>query len=495
MPASCFHARRFRLLAITGCLCLLGSLCASAASRRSTRVPLLTGIRYWSTPVYTRVAIDLQSDVRYDAVRVSSPDRILFTFYGTRLSPRLTSRFDRVTDKGFLRQIRAVQVSSDVARIELKVSDASEYYAFFLPNPARLIIDVRGSHSRAKPVYTVGVSTPKPPSRPRLNFSTIATVKGIGLGPEVIAANQLGDPLTRPSNTRSETRPRQQVARVMPPPVMHPPQSATPPPTPVHNQQPVSRAALLPASGEPSLARTLGLKINRIVIDAGHGGHDSGALGPDGIEEKDIALDVALRLGALLKHRLGAEVVYTRDTDTFVPLETRTEIANKAGADLFISIHANSSPDSTVRGVEVYYLNFTTSADALAVAARENAVSDRSIHQLSDLVKKIALQDKLSESREFAADVDQSLYAGLERGNPGLRDRGVKQAPFVVLIGANMPSILAEISFITNPEDADEMLRPKYRERIAESLYQGVARYVDGLSGVRMADASTHIAH
>jgi N-acetylmuramoyl-L-alanine amidase len=154
---------------------------------------------------------------------------------------------------------------------------------------------------------------------------------------------------------------------------------------------------------------------------------------------------------------------------------------------LFISVHANSSPDTSARGVEVYYLNFTSSADALEVAARENAVSNESIHQLSDLVKKIALQDKISESKEFADDVDQSLYAGLEEGNAGLKDRGVKKAPFVVLIGANMPSILAEISFLTNPQDAQELREGAYRERIAESLYRGVARYVSSMNGMRVA--------
>jgi N-acetylmuramoyl-L-alanine amidase len=196
---------------------------------------------------------------------------------------------------------------------------------------------------------------------------------------------------------------------------------------------------------------------------------------------------VALRLGKLLKDKLGAQVVYTRSDDTFIPLETRTAIANQAQADLFISVHANSSPDTSARGVEVYYLNFTSSADALEVAARENAVSNESIHQLSDLVKKIALQDKISESKEFADDVDQSLYAGLEEGNAGLKDRGVKKAPFVVLIGANMPSILAEISFLTNPQDAQELREGAYRERIAESLYRGVARYVSSMNGMRVA--------
>ena len=239
------------------------------------------------------------------------------------------------------------------------------------------------------------------------------------------------------------------------------------------------------ADGETSLMRALGLKIGRIVIDAGHGGHDSGTLGAGGIEEKNVVLDVALRLGKLLHDRLGAEVVYTRDDDTFVPLETRTAIANKAQADLFISVHANSSQDPDVRGVEVYYLNFTSDPEAMMVASRENAVSTESVHELSDLVKKIALKDKIDESRELASDVDESLYAGLRKGNAGLKNRGVKKAPFVVLIGANMPSILAEISFVTNPKSASELETPEYRERVAESLYKGIARYAEGINGGR----------
>ena len=238
-----------------------------------------------------------------------------------------------------------------------------------------------------------------------------------------------------------------------------------------------AEAAPPTTDGDTTLMRALGLKIGRIVIDAGHGGHDSGTLGAGGIEEKDVVLDVALKLGKLLHDRLGAEIVYTRADDTFIPLETRTAIANKAQADLFISVHANSSPDESARGVEVYYLNFTSDPEAMTVASRENAVSTQSVHQLSDLVKKIALKDKIDESRELAADVDASLYGGLAKGNPGLKDRGVKKAPFVVLIGANMPSILAEISFVTNADDAAELQTPEYRERVAESLYKGVAKY------------------
>jgi N-acetylmuramoyl-L-alanine amidase len=250
---------------------------------------------------------------------------------------------------------------------------------------------------------------------------------------------------------------------------------------------PNTHAAAPAANGERSLIRALGLKIGKIVVDAGHGGHDTGTIGPNGLQEKDLVLDVALKLGKLLEDRLGAEVVYTRDDDTFIPLETRTAIANKEQADLFISIHANSSSDQAARGVETYYLNFTSSRDALEVAARENAVSEKSIHELQDLVKKIALKEKIEESREFASDVQKSLYTGLNAKNPGIRNRGVKKAPFIVLIGANMPSILAEISFVSNPGDAKKLKTGEYRQRIADSLYKGVAKYISGLSGVKVA--------
>jgi N-acetylmuramoyl-L-alanine amidase len=206
--------------------------------------------------------------------------------------------------------------------------------------------------------------------------------------------------------------------------------------------------------------------------------------------EKELVLDVSLRLGKLLESRMGADVVYTRDDDTFIPLETRTAIANREQADLFVSVHANSSNDPGARGIETYYLNFSSSADALEVAARENAVSDQSIHELQDLVKKIALKEKIEESREFAGEVQHALHSGLSVRGASMRDRGVKKAPFIVLIGANMPSILAEISFLSNPADEKRLKTPEYRQKIAESLYRGIARYVSGLSGVKVATAS-----
>jgi N-acetylmuramoyl-L-alanine amidase len=472
------------------------------------RVALVSGIRHWSTPVYTRIAIDLQDEVSYEAARVPGPDRIYFDLHGARLDPALNGKSVEVIDDGFLKRIRAAQFSNNVTRIVLDVSSVSDYSAFLLPNPWRLIIDVHGLKAGAAPTTTLASlpPAPAPPAASPPPTKALASapaerreIASLGQQPDRIQATD--HPTTRPiAASVAGTVPAPQaddgsLASTTPPPGRSrkkpsPMHSASPedgdnPSPPAHEAEPTS-------AGERSLVRTLGLKIGRIVIDAGHGGHDSGTLGPGGIEEKEVVLDVALRLGKLLKQRLGADVIFTRDSDTFIPLETRTAIANKAQADLFLSIHANSSSDSSARGVETYYLNFTTSPDALEVAARENAVSDESIHELSDLVKKITLKDKIDESREFAADVQKSLYDDLEEGNPGLRDRGVKKAPFVVLIGANMPSILAEISFLTNSDDARELQQPAYRQRIAESLYRGVSRYISGLSGVRLAQGPGH---
>jgi len=496
---------------------------------------LVSGIRHWSTPTYTRVAIDLGGEVTFQAARVPHPDRIYFDLHGAKLASQLTGKSFDVTDDGFLKRIRAAQDSSTVTRVVLDVSQVADYSAFLLPNPYRLIIDIHGAKPAApelaEQVEPKNVPNPDPPVPANAVQKSSAAADSSGLPAFApTRADQSASAAENPGNAttarndrvpapRTAVAAKATAARPVPntvatqspaatqevAEVSHAPgrKEATPHPTsnpiasaptghsrlsrtriaPVPDDEALpARAAARTASGETSLTRALGLGIGRIVIDAGHGGHDSGTLGVDGIEEKDVVLDVALRLGKLLHDRLGAEIIYTRSDDTFIPLETRTAIANKAQADLFLSIHANSSSDLTARGVETYYLNFTSDPSALDVAARENAVSGESIHQLSSLVKKIALKDKIDESREFASDVEGSLYTGLERGNGGLKDRGVKKAPFVVLIGANMPSILAEISFITNPRDATQLRQPDYRERVAESLFRGVAKYEQGLA-------------
>lgn len=247
--------------------------------------------------------------------------------------------------------------------------------------------------------------------------------------------------------------------------------------------------------GESTLTRTLGLKISRIVIDPGHGGHDTGTIGPSGLMEKDLCLDVALRLGNIIRQRLpGADVVYTRSDDTFIPLEERTRIANEAKADLFISIHANSSPHKDARGIETYYLNLRGTPEAMEVAARENATSDQGIHDLQDLVRDIARTEKIDESREFAEDVQVSLSKHIFRTANTAKNRGVRKAPFVVLIGADMPSILTEISFLSNPWDEKQLKKPLERQKVAEGIYQGVADYLQSLNSMTVNKRPTPVS-
>lgn len=406
---------------------------------------VLQDVRYWEENGSTRLSIDLSEAAPYHSYSAPDGRRITIVFFGAHSAENLLGHAIMASHDENLRSMRVSMLTPNQATLVLELKRPVIFSSFVLSNPSRLIVSLHPGPSTdfaqaaMPPILHATLPAPKTIS-PQITASAPPTVK------------ELEEPKRTPAAPLITTYPAEP-----------------------------------PANVQPSMARVLGLRVRRIVIDAGHGGHDSGTIGPDGIEEKDIALDVALRLGHLLQQRLGAEVIYTRRTDKYVPLEERTAIANAAHADLFLSIHANSSSNPDVRGVETYFLNFTTSPDAMAVAGRENADSNRSVYDLSDLVRKIALSDKIDESREFAGDVQQQLYTGLMSGNAGLKNRGVKQAPFVVLIGAQMPSILAEISFLTNPEDAAELSRPRYRERLAEALYRGVAEYVDGMSGVRIA--------
>ncbi len=245
--------------------------------------------------------------------------------------------------------------------------------------------------------------------------------------------------------------------------------------------------AMIDSNGNRSLVRVFGLKMGKVVIDPGHGGHDTGTIGPHGLNEKDLVLDVSLRLGKLIQQKLGSEVIYTRSDDTFIPLEQRPQIANDEKADLFISIHANSSPVFSATGVETYYFNFTSDKTALDLATRENATSTSSIHDLNDLLQKVVLKAKVEESREFAQKVQNSLYSMSAKMNTRSRDRGVRKAPFVVLIGATMPSILAEIGFVSNPHDETLLKKPEQRQKIAEALYKGIEQYANTLSHEQIA--------
>ena len=470
----------------------------------SDTLATLTGIRHWATSGSIRVAIDLQQDVKFASQRIEHPDRIILDLEDTIPGPALAGKNLDIND-GALRKIRIAQFAKAKTRVVLDVDEFADYRAFLLQNPSRLIVDIRGKNGPGNQSAAAGIAignnepaqrtaagpsnSAVPATPPSLEPATSSAKSSIGAkSAESIAAKrrivEADDNDDAEAAAPAVNKPAHNITTMA---------SLKTKGNTAANRRKSShpdvdpREAQPTAHGDRSLIRALGLKIGRIVIDPGHGGHDTGTIGPHGLEEKDLVLEVGRRLGNLLQARMGADVIYTRREDTFIPLESRTGIANEQQADLFVSIHANSSRDADARGVETYYLNFTSSAEALEVAARENAVSDNAIHELQDLVKKIALKDKIEESREFAADVQHSLHSGLAAKSPGIRDRGVKKAPFIVLIGANMPSILAEISFVSNPGDERRLRTAEYQQKIAESLYRGIAKYVSGLSGVKVA--------
>jgi N-acetylmuramoyl-L-alanine amidase len=444
----------------------------------------------------TRVVIETTDEFEFRSDHVPNPDRLFFDLLGTKL--RMGGRGQQtipVNDK-LLKQIRVAETQRTVTRVVFDLEMGVDFSASQLTNPNRLIIELRpagaGIPSGPPSLSITGIQKlqdgPEDPV-PAPSVVAAAKVNPVAAKVNPIAVTPVAS--TTVASTPVATRTVPETPALPPPPKLNPKTEAKPAISKSTERtiaaMSAPRAARLPKNGEPSLSRVLGLKVGRIVIDAGHGGHDTGTEGPGGLLEKELVLDVAKRLGTLVEARLGSEVVYTRSDDTFIPLETRTEIANEHKADLFLSIHANSSPARASSGVETYYLNFTSSKGALEVAARENASSQKSVYELKDLLQKIALKDKLEESREFAEKIQTALFNLSARSNAKARDRGVKKAPFVVLIGASMPSVLAEIGFVSNPKDESLMKRPDYRQKIAEALYKGLSQYAGTLSHFQVA--------
>jgi N-acetylmuramoyl-L-alanine amidase len=426
----------------------------------------------------TRVTIDLENTVQYTSARIRNPDRIFFDLHSARLTPEVARGTIQVTGK-LLTGVRVAQNHAGVVRVVLDVQGVQDYAATLVDNPPELVIHLY-SDLRHHAIMSAANSQDAKAKRGAVQASEEASAGSPDAG-DVKAVSAVNPPVDRgvaPANgvaPGAAPRGRNSHGKRLSgsntkPDLIQP--SGTPEPT---------------RDGQSTLTRALGLKIGRIVIDPGHGGHDTGTIGPTGLMEKDLCLDVALRLGKIIQQRLpGAEIIYTRSDDTFIPLEERTNIANQAKADLFISIHANSSHDHAARGVETYYLNLKGSPEAMEVAARENASSDEGVHDLEDMVKKIAQNEKIDESKEFAEDIQDSLAKRIQKASRAEKNRGVRKAPFVVLIGADMPSILTEISFLSNPADEKLLKQPEYRQRVAEGLYQGVADYLQSMNSVTL---------
>ena len=479
-----------------------------AEQKAATGTPTVTAVRRWVGPNYTRIVVNVDGEVKFESSRVPNPDRIVLDLMNTKLSSSLVGKTFPV-ENGFLHQVRIGQYMPTVTRVVLDVEKIEDYSVFTLPNPFRMVIDINGPPT----AETAKVSAPKAPESAEARESAppreVRRAESQKQPPPVVAGaaksippieaktskegskEETAEPEEEPAKITEKTEKKETASVKLPPqPPARGKKREPDVSEPVSEAKPVKPSAPTEA-GSRTLTRALGLKIARIVIDPGHGGHDTGTIGPTGLKEKDVVLDVGLRLKKLLESKTGAEVIMTRSDDTFIPLEERTAIANEKGADLFISIHANASRDKRARGIETYYLNFTSNPEALEVAARENATTQESVHQLQDLIKKIALTEKIQESQDFAVQVQREVYTRLRKLTGEQKDRGTKKAPFVVLIGANMPSVLAEISFLTNPRDERLLKKPDHREEIAKALHRGISSYVSGLGGVKVAQQAS----
>lgn len=447
---------------------LLSTALLVCPANLSAAPPILSGVQVFQHGGGTRIVVRLSAEpeVRFD--RLSKPRRIFFDFDDTRVRIQGRRHATFTVTSPLAKQIRVAPSKPGVARLVIDLATAVDVHTEFVPRPTRFVIELRKAGvarpvvSKRRPVAPFVLKT-RPAAAPVITAPPPPLTAGVTLPP-----NAVPDPSFPPFRA---ARPKTVQAKSKP-------QRATGSAPPSQRAQPAKPAS----DATDSLTRTLGLKIRRVVLDPGHGGHDQGTAGKGGLKEKDLVLDIARRLGALIEKNLGAEVIYTRSDDRFIPLEQRTRIANQSRADLFLSIHANSSPARSVSGVETYYLSFTTSKTALETAARENASAESSVFELRDLLQKIALKEKVDESREFATAINSALYKVWYTPSTNVRNRGVKKAPFVVLIGANMPSILAEIGFLSNARDESQLRRSDLRQRIAEGLLRGIREYAGSLS-------------
>lgn len=386
----------------------------SGTDEKHSSPTLVTGIWHVSSADSSRVIIDMQGEVQYEAHRLSSPERIYFDLRDTTLAPGMFGKTIEIGDARLAR-VRIAQPTKGVSRIVLETTGASDFSVSLQSNPYRLVVEIRKA---GQPSHSAIADVPK------------ATV-------------------------------------VVPQPVLTPAA-----PTRAENKVDGRLRAHVPNF--------------RLVLDAGHGGWDLGTVGRKGLMEKDLVLDVVRRLGKLVETRLGAEVIYTRQDDTYLPLEKRTEIANLAQADLFVSVHANYSNDSAARGSETYYTNTYSSVRARTSAADSEGAATENVNWTN-----VDIREKVQKSRRFAVAVQQALYGMLATQIPDIRNRGVKKASYVVLTGTSMPAILAEVSFVSSPADEAKLQGSSYRQKIAEGLFKGIARYATTLHGVNVASAAS----
>ena len=374
---------------------------------------MVKDIRYWSTPNYTRVVIDVKSPVKYEHHLLTAdpshqkPRRLYLDLHNARVGKRIESVVPIKDD--LLQKARAGQYTQETVRVVLDTEKLVGYNVFHLYDPFRIVVDVRGFEKRKPPVSRESAA---------------------------------------PAKTRKAERGMKKTEK---------------------------------PDETISLARQLGLNVNRIVIDPGHGGKDPGCRINNKYKEKDITLALAKCLARQLKKEIGCEVFLTRDRDRFLSLEQRTAIANMKKADLFISLHVNAHKDERIHGLETYFLNMATDQQAVRVAARENATSERSISDLQSILNDLMMNTKIRESNRLAHRVQKGMVDSTEKRYGGIRSLGVKQAPFYVLIGAQMPAVLVEVGFLSNRTERKRLLNKTYRERLAAGICDGVKFYIESI--------------
>jgi len=396
-------------------------------------------VKYWSSDTYTRIVIRASAPVHFTADLLEKtegqPRRLYIDFSPSYIPPKF--RTPVPIEDGLLQQVRTGQYTESTVRVVLDIESISDYKIFSLEDPFRVVVDVHGdknSPPRTSPSKSVNTASPSPPVQQE---KKAVANKHSATGRTFI---------TLRDSKKIKAEPRLQITKK----------------TRVQNF---------------SLAQQLGLGVRKIVIDPGHGGKDPGATAY-GLKEKDIVLSIAKKIGQELESKYGYEVEFTRTTDVFIPLEERTAIANTLNADLFLSIHINAHPDASIGGIETYYLNLATNAEAMRVAAYENATSAHNINEMQDILASLMQNAKIEESSRLADAVHAKLITGLD-GKYNIRDLGVKQAPFYVLIGAEMPAILAELSFITNKREAKLLRTRSYQSLVAQQIADGVVNYVN----------------
>ncbi|MCI5226680.1 MAG: AMIN domain-containing protein [Candidatus Electrothrix sp. AX2] len=469
-------------------------------------------VQYWSSDNYTRVVIKSSEPVDYH-VKLSEqengiphiPQPLLIDFTQSYIPVKYRSPV--AIEDGLLKHIQTSQLDATTVRVALETKSIGDYKVFTLQDPFRVVVDIRGDKNKSlkippkktAPKIITDIKTYPSPAKTSdavkytLPHKTKVKVQGSQEGPMKFA-----DIITYNLSDKSD---KQSSIVISPPPVLievatkkkkEAVKAVNKPALKILTPRNKKRVPRTAKNANLSLAQQLGLGIRRIVIDPGHGGKDPGAVG-FGLKEKNIVLNVAKKIKKILEAKKSYEVFLTRENDVSISLEERTAIANTKEADLFLSIHVNAHPEKNIRGVETFFLNLATHTEAMRVAALENATSTHNMSEMQDILAELMQNEKINESSQLAQFVQLNMVQGLKKEKFHVKDLGVKQAPFYVLIGAEMPAILAEISFITNPKEAKLMKSEKYLQAIAKQIVAGVLSYVEHqrTAALKMAPSPT----